>query len=109
MIFGGGTGNPYFTTDTAAILRAVEIKANAAFFGKNIDFVYTADPKKDPGAKKIENITYGEIIEKRLGVIDLTAATFGLENGMPILLFAISDPENVVRGISGGKIGTEIK
>ena len=106
VIFGAGTGSPYFTTDTTALLRAVEIKADAALFAKNIDGVYTADPKKDPTAKKLENITYDQIIEGRLGVIDLTAATFGMENKMKVLLFGLADPENIVRAVNGEKIGT---
>ena len=106
VIFGAGTGSPYFTTDTTALLRAVEIQADVALFAKNIDCVYTADPKKDPTARKIENITYDEIISKRLGVIDLTAATFGMENRMKVLLFGLADPENIVRAVYGEKLGT---
>ena len=106
VIFGAGTGSPYFTTDTTALLRAVEIKADAAFFAKNIDGVYTADPKTDPTAVKLDNITYDRIITERLGVIDLTAATFGLENKMTVLLFGLADPENIVRAVSGKKTGT---
>ena len=106
VIFGAGTGSPYFTTDTTALLRAVEIKADAALFAKNIDGVYTADPKKDPTAKKLDNITYDQIIEGRLGVIDLTAATFGMENKMKVLLFGLADPDNIVKAVQGEKIGT---
>ena len=106
VIFGAGTGSPYFTTDTTALLRAAEIKADASLFAKNIDGVYTADPRKDPTAVKLDNITYDRIISERLGVIDLTAATFGMENKMTVLLFGLADPENIVRAISGEKIGT---
>ncbi|MBR2474886.1 MAG: UMP kinase [Clostridia bacterium] len=106
VIFGAGTGSPYFTTDTTALLRAAEINADASLFAKNIDGVYTADPKKDPSAVKLDNITYDRIISERLGVIDLTAATFGLENKMTVLLFGLSDPENIVRAVSGENIGT---
>ena len=106
VIFGAGTGSPYFTTDTTALLRAAEIKADASLFAKNIDGVYTADPRKDPTAVKLDNITYDRIISERLGVIDLTAATFGLENKMTVLLFGLADPENIVRAVSGEKIGT---
>ncbi len=106
VIFGAGTGSPYFTTDTTALLRAAEIGADASLFAKNIDGVYTADPKKDPTAVKLDNITYDRIISERLGVIDLTAATFGLENKMTVLLFGLADPENIVRAVTGEKIGT---
>ena len=106
VIFGAGTGSPYFTTDTTALLRAAEIKADASLFAKNIDGVYTADPRKDPTAVKLDSITYDRIITERLGVIDLTAATFGMENKMTVLLFGLADPENIVRAVSGEKLGT---
>ncbi len=106
VIFGAGTGSPYFTTDTTALLRAAEIGADASLFAKNIDGVYTADPKKDKNAVKLDSITYDKIISERLGVIDLTAATFGLENKMTVLLFGLAEPENIVKAGSGEKIGT---
>lgn len=106
VILGAGTGSPYFTTDTTALLRAAEIKADASLFAKNIDAVYTSDPRKDPNAKRLDRITYNDIISNRLGVIDLTAATFGMENKMKVLLFGLSDPENIVRAVSGENIGT---
>ena len=106
VIFGAGTGSPYFTTDTTALLRAAEIKADASLFAKNIDGVYTADPRKDPNAVKLDNITYDRILSERLGVIDLTAATFGLENKMTVLLFGLAEPKNIVRAISGENLGT---
>ena len=106
VIFGAGTGSPFFSTDTGALLRAAEIKADAALFAKNIDGVYTADPKKDPTATKIDNIPYDEIISKRLGVIDLTAAVFGMDNKMQVLLFGLAQPENIVKAVNGEKIGT---
>ena len=108
VIFGAGTGSPYFTTDTTAILRAVEIQADIAFFAKNIDGVYTADPNKDPNAKKLEEISYSQILAEKLGVMDLTAASFGMENKLPLLLFGLADPENIVRGVLGEKIGTVV-
>ncbi|MBR2461023.1 MAG: UMP kinase [Clostridia bacterium] len=108
VIFGAGTGSPYFTTDTTAILRAAEIKADIAFFAKNIDGVYTADPKVDPNAKKLDEISYSGILSQRLGVMDLTAASFGMENKLPVLLFGLADPENIVRGVNGEKIGTVV-
>ncbi len=106
VIFGAGTGSPYFTTDTTALLRAAEINADAALFAKNIDGVYTADPKKDPTAKKLDRITYDDVIKNRLGVIDLTAATFGMDNKMKIVLFGLADPENIVRAVKGEAVGT---
>lgn len=106
VIFGAGTGSPFFSTDTGALLRAAEIGADAALFAKNIDGVYTADPRKDKSAKKIDSITYDEIVEKRLGVIDLTAAVFGMDNKLPVLLFGLADPENIVRAVKGERIGT---
>ena len=108
VIFGGGTGSPYFTTDTTAILRAVEIKADIAFFAKNIDGVYTADPLKDPTAVKLDEISYAQILAEKLGVIDLTAASFGMVNKMPLLIFGLADPENIVRGVLGEEIGTVV-
>ena len=106
VIFGAGTGSPYFSTDTGALLRAAEIGADVSLFAKNIDGVYTADPRKDPSAVKLDNITYDRIISERLGVIDLAAAMFGLENKMTVLLFGLADPENIVRAVSGEQIGT---
>ena len=106
VIFGAGTGSPFFSTDTGALLRAAEIGADAALFAKNVDGVYTADPKKDPTATKIDLITYDEIISKRLGVIDLTAAVFGMDRKMNVLLFGLAQPENIVKAVSGEKIGT---
>lgn len=106
VIFGAGTGSPFFSTDTGALLRAAEIGADAALFAKNIDGVYTADPKKDPTATKIDKITYDEIINKRLGVIDLTAAVFGMDKKMQVLLFGLAQPENIVKAVKGEKIGT---
>lgn len=106
VIFGCGLGSPFFSTDTAAVLRAVEISADAALFAKNIDGVYSADPKKDPGAVKYETLTYEEILEKRLAAIDLTAAAFALDRCLPVYVFALDDPENIVRAANGENIGT---
>ncbi len=106
VIFGAGTGNPYFSTDTGALLKAAEIGADVALFAKNIDGVYTADPKKYSNAVKLDSITYDEIISKRLGVIDMTAAVFGMDNKMKILLFGLANPENIFKAVKGEKIGT---
>lgn len=108
VIIGCGSGNPYFSTDTAAVLRAAEIGAEIVLFAKNIDGVYTADPKKDPTAKKLDYITYDEIIHHDLAVIDSTASAFGRDNNLPLLLFGLDDPENIYRAVNGEKIGTVV-
>ena len=109
VIFGAGTGNPYFTTDTAAVLRATEIKADIILLGKSIDAVYSADPKLDPTAEKYEEISYMEVLEKDLKVMDSTATAMCRDNHMPLLVFGIEDPENIVRAVKGEKIGTIVK
>lgn len=106
VIIACGTGSPFFSTDTAAVLRAVEIDADAALFAKNIDGVYTADPKKDPNAKKLDSISYNDILKNDLAVIDSTAAAMGRENNLPILLFGLDNPENIVSAVKGEKLGT---
>ncbi len=109
VIIGCGTGNPYFSTDTAAVLRAAEIDADVVLFAKNIDGVYTADPKKDPDAKKLQEMTYDDIIHHDLAVIDSTASSFGRDNKLPILIFGLNEPENIYKAVSGEKIGTIVK
>ena len=106
VIFAGGTGHPYFTTDTAAVLRATEIKADVILLGKSIDAVYSADPKIDPTATKYEEISYMEVLEKDLKVMDSTATAMCRDNHMPLLVFGIADPENIVRTVKGERIGT---
>ena len=106
VIFGCGTGSPYFSTDTAAVLRGKEIGADALLFAKNIDGVYTADPAKDRTAVKLSHITFKEILEKQLKAIDLTAAAFCLENDLKVLVFGLDDPENIVRVANGEAPGT---
>ena len=106
VIFAGGTGHPYFTTDTAAVLRATEIKADVILLGKSIDAVYSADPKIDPTATKYEEISYMEVLEKDLKVMDSTATAMCRDNHMPLLVFGIADPENIVRAVKGERIGT---
>ena len=106
VIFGCGTGNPYFSTDTAAVLRAAEIGADVVLLAKNVDGIYTADPKKDPGAKKISEIDYIDILNQKLKVLDFTATSFSMENNIPILLFGLDDPENIYKAVMGEKIGT---
>ena len=108
VIFGCGIGNPFFSTDTAAVLRAAEINADIVLMAKNIDGVYNADPKKNPDAVKLDSVEYIRILSDGLGVIDSTAASFGMENNIPMLLFGIDDPANICRAIMGEKIGTII-
>lgn len=109
VVFGAGTGNPYFSTDTGAVLRACEIEANVILMAKNVDGVYTADPKKDPSAKKLDKTTYDYILSNHLGVIDMTAASLAMDNSLPLYLFGLDDPENIYRVIKGEKMGTIIE
>ena len=109
VIFGCGTGNPYFSTDTAAVLRAAEISADVILLAKNIDGVYSADPNKDPGAVKYDVITYDEVLSKHLAVMDSTASSLAMDNHIPVLLFALKDPYNIIRVLKGEKIGTIVK
>ena len=106
VIVACGTGSPFFSTDTAAVLRAVELDCDAALFAKNIDGVYTADPKKDPNAKKLDSISYDDILKNDLAVVDSTAAAMGRENKLPVLLFGLDKPENITKAINGEKLGT---
>ena len=109
VIFACGTGHPYFTTDTAAVLRAIEIKAEIILLGKTVDGVYSADPKLDSTAKKYDEISYMEVLEKDLKVMDSTATAMCRDNDMPLLVFEIAKPENIVRAIMGEKIGTIVR
>ena len=106
VVFGCGTGNPFFSTDTGAVLKAVEIGADAILLAKNIDGVYSADPAKDPSAVRFDHISFDEVLARRLGVMDSTATSLAMDNHMPILVFALKDPENIYRVVSGEKIGT---
>ncbi|MFT7899326.1 UMP kinase [Tenacibaculum ascidiaceicola] len=106
VIFGGGTGNPYFTTDTAAVLRAIEINADAILKGTRVDGIYTADPEKDKDAVKYKNITFKDVIEKGLKVMDMTAFTLSEENKLPIIVFDMNKQGNLLKLVSGENIGT---
>jgi uridylate kinase len=106
VIFGAGTGNPYFTTDSAASLRAIEINAEAVLKGTRVDGIYTADPEKDPTATRFSNITFKEVYEKKLNVMDMTAFTLCRENGLPIIVFDMNKPGNLLRIIEGQDVGT---
>lgn len=109
VIFGCGTGNPYFSTDTAAVLRAAEINADVILLAKNIDGVYSADPMKDPTAVKYDTITYDDVLAQHLQVMDSTATSLSMDNHIPVLLFALKDPKNILRAVCGEKIGTIVK
>ena len=106
VIFSCGTGNPYFTTDTTAALRAAEIEADVILVAKTIDGVYSADPKVDPNAIKYDKITYLDILNKDLKVMDLTAISLFKKNNIPLVVFALQEPENIIKAIKGEKIGT---
>ncbi len=108
VILGGGSGAPFFSTDTAAALRAAELKADAILMAKNIDGIYSADPKKDPNAVRYDEISYKDIISKELKALDLTAAAFCLENKIKAYAFELKDPMNIYRVAFGEKIGTEM-
>lgn len=108
VIFGCGSGCPYFSTDTAAVLRGAEIGADMILMAKNIDGVYSADPKKDPSAIRYDEITYAEVLEKQLHALDLSATTFCLENDLRVYAFALEDPENIYRVVMGERVGTEM-
>ena len=109
VIFGCGTGNPFFSTDTAAVLRAAEIGAEVILLAKNVDGVYDSDPVKNPDAKKYDRLTYMDVLNQGLGVMDTTATSLSMDNHIPILVFALSDPENIYRAVNGEQIGTLVE
>ena len=109
VIFGCGTGNPFFSTDTAAALRAAEISADAILLAKNIDGVYDSDPRTNPEAKKFDHISYKEVLSRGLAVMDTTATALAMDNNKPVLVFAISDPMNIKRVLMGENIGTVVE
>jgi uridylate kinase len=109
VIFGAGTGNPYFTTDTAGSLRAIEIGAEVILKGTRVDGIYTADPEKDPTATKFETISFQECIAKNLKVMDMTAFTLCMENNLPIIVFDMNTDGNLGRVVMGEKVGTLVK
>ena len=108
VLFGCGIGSPFFSTDTAAVLRAAEINADVILLAKNIDGVYSADPHVDPGAVKYDAITYDEVLAKHLAVMDLTATSLAMENDIPVVVFALADPQNIVRAVMGESVGTVV-
>ncbi|MDF2962586.1 MAG: uridylate kinase [Paenibacillus sp.] len=110
VIFAAGTGNPYFSTDTTAALRAAEIEAEVILMAKNkVDGVYSADPFKDPSAEKFETLTYMEVLNKNLGVMDSTASSLCMDNNIPLIVFSITESGNIKRVVLGEKIGTIVK
>ena len=108
-IFGGGVGSPFFTTDTGAVLRAALIGADAILLAKNVDGVYSADPKKDPNAVKYDALSYAEVLERRLAVMDSTATCLAMDNNIPVLVFALKEPGNILRALSGENVGTLVQ
>ena len=108
VIFGGGTGNPYFTTDSAAVLRAIEIEADVILKGTRVDGIYTSDPEKDANATKFDKISFKEVLSKGLKVMDTTAFTLSQENELPIIVFDMNTKGNLVKLLSGENIGTEV-
>lgn len=109
VIFGCGTGCPFFSTDTAAVLRAAEIGADVILLAKNVDGVYDSDPAVNPDAKKYDQLSYMDVLNQGLGVMDSTATSLSMDNHIPILVFALSDPENIHRAVNGEKIGTLVE
>ena len=109
VIFGAGTGNPYFTTDTAGSLRAIEIKADVILKGTRVDGIYTADPEKDPNATKYNVLTFQDCISNNLRVMDMTAFTLCMENNLPIIVFDMNKPNNLVQVVCGAKVGTLVR
>ena len=108
VIFGCGTGSPYCSTDTGAVLRGVEIGADVVLLAKNVDGVYDADPRLDPNARRFDRITHREILDRGLRALDLTATSLAMDSGVPLLLFALEDPQNIVRAVRGETVGTVV-
>jgi uridylate kinase len=106
VIFACGTGNPYFSTDTAAVLRAAEIDSDIILLAKNVDAVYDSDPKLNPDAKKFEKISFYEVLQRQLGVMDSTATSLCMDNNIPLLVFSIREPENILKVLNGENVGT---
>ena len=109
VLFGGGSGAPFFSTDTAAVLRAAEIHADAILLAKNIDGVYSDDPRKNPDAVRFDNISYDEVLSRHLAVMDTTATSLAMDNNIPVIVFALAEPENIRRVLQGESVGTTVK
>ena len=108
VLFAAGTGNPYFSTDTGAVLRGVEIEADAVLMAKNIDGIYSADPHKDPTAVKYDSLTYAEVLDKGLKATDVTAMALAMDNDMPMVCFGLAEENSIIRVVRGEKIGTTV-
>jgi len=108
VLFAAGTGNPYFSTDTGAVLRGVEIEADAVLMAKNIDGIYSADPKKDPSAVKFDTLTYAEVLDRGLKATDVTAMALAMDNNMSMVCFGLAEENSIVRVVRGEKIGTTV-
>lgn len=108
VFFAGGTGHPYFSTDTATVLRAIEIEADGIYLAKAIDGVYDSDPKTNPNAKKYDSMKMSDIVDNKLGVIDLASAVLAMENKMPMMLFGLNDENSIVKAVTGGFTGTYV-
>ena len=108
VLFAAGTGNPYFSTDTGAVLRGVEIEADAVLMAKNIDGIYSADPHKDPTAVKFDTLTYAEVLEKGLKATDVTAMALAMDNDMPMVCFGLAEENSIIRVVRGEAIGTTV-
>lgn len=109
VLFAAGTGNPYFSTDTGAVLRGVEIEADAILLAKNVDGIYSADPNVEPTAVKYDTLTYDQVLAQHLKATDTTAMTLAMDNHMVLVCFALKDPQNIIRVVCGEKIGTIVK
>ena len=109
VLFAGGSGAPFFSTDTAAVLRAAEIHADAILLAKNIDVVYSDDPRKNPDAVKFDRIGYDEVLARHLAVMDTTATSLAMDNSIPVIVFALAQPENILKVLGGEEIGTLVK
>lgn len=109
VLFACGTGQPFFSTDTAAVLRAAEIHADAILLAKNIDGVYSDDPRKNPDAVKFDEISYDEVLARHLAVMDTTATSLAMDNSIPVIVFGLAEPENILRVLQGEKIGTTVR
>lgn len=108
VIFGAGTGNPYFTTDTAAVLRGIEVNADVILKGTRVDGIYTSDPEKDPNATRFENISFADVLQKGLNVMDTTAFTLSQENKLPIVVFDMNKSDNLLKVCEGANVGTTV-
>ena len=108
VFFAGGTGHPYFSTDTATVLRAIEIEADVILLAKAIDGVYDSDPKTNPNAKRYDEVSIQEVIDKQLAVVDLTASILSMENKMPMYVFGLNEENSIVKAISGDFNGTKV-